>query len=45
MARGSCLCGAVAFEIDDAGVVVSVVDDTGPPAFWAGVMQRLFAAR
>jgi len=24
MARGSCLCGAVAFEIDDAGVVVSV---------------------
>ena len=24
MAKGSCLCGAVAFEIDDAGVVVSV---------------------
>jgi len=24
MARGSCLCGAVVFEIDAAGVVVSV---------------------
>lgn len=24
MARGSCLCGAIAFEIDDPGVVVSV---------------------
>ena len=24
MAKGSCLCGAVAFEFDDAGVVVSV---------------------
>lgn len=24
MARGSCLCGAVAFEIDDAGVVLTV---------------------
>ena len=24
MARGSCLCGAIAFEIDDAGVVVSI---------------------
>jgi len=22
-----------------------VFEDTGPPAFWAGVMQRLFAAR
>ncbi len=24
MAKGSCLCGAIAFEIDDPGVVVSV---------------------
>ncbi len=24
MAKGSCLCGAIAFEIDDAGVVASV---------------------
>ena len=24
MAKGSCLCGAIAFEIDDAGVVISV---------------------
>lgn len=24
MARGSCLCGAIAFEIDDVGVVVSI---------------------
>jgi hypothetical protein len=24
MARGSCLCGAIAFEIDDRGVVLSV---------------------
>jgi hypothetical protein len=24
MAKGSCLCGAIAFEIDDQGVVVSV---------------------
>jgi hypothetical protein len=24
MAKGSCLCGAIAFEIDDAGVVVSI---------------------
>jgi len=24
MAKGSCLCGAIAFEIDDAGVVLSV---------------------
>ena len=24
MAKGSCLCGAIAFEIDDAGIVLSV---------------------
>src|SRR5262245_13241227 len=24
MAKGSCLCGAIAFEFDDAGVVVSI---------------------
>ena len=24
MAKGSCLCGAIAFELDDAGVVVAV---------------------